>query len=125
MCLVFDVQWNTYFSLGMSSDVIKPPNLSFYQTVQTSDVHIPCCFPPAVVFPDMYNPGAKDVVDVPPPPVQIIVPPQIPPPAAPSIDELIQQSLWNLQQQEQHLHSLRQVQSETFSPCRATNKTWV
>ncbi|TMS20215.1 Calcium homeostasis endoplasmic reticulum protein [Larimichthys crocea] len=59
---------------------------------------------------DMYNPGAKDVVDVPPPPVQIIVPPQIPPPAAPSIDELIQQSLWNLQQQEQHLHSLRQEQ---------------
>uniref|UniRef100_A0A671UX52 Calcium homeostasis endoplasmic reticulum protein n=1 Tax=Sparus aurata TaxID=8175 RepID=A0A671UX52_SPAAU len=58
----------------------------------------------------MYNPGTKDMVDVPPPPVQLIVPPQIPPPAAPPIDELIQQSQWNLQQQEQHLHTLRQEQ---------------
>lgn len=67
---------------------------------------------PDAVFAEMYNPGAKDVVDVPPPPVQMIVPPPIPPPAAPSIDELIQQSQWNLQQQEQHLHTLRQVQNK-------------
>uniref|UniRef100_A0A668AGX3 Calcium homeostasis endoplasmic reticulum protein n=1 Tax=Myripristis murdjan TaxID=586833 RepID=A0A668AGX3_9TELE len=58
----------------------------------------------------MYNPGAKDVVDVPPPPMSIIAPPPIPPPATPSIDELIQQSQWNLQQQEQHLLTLRQEQ---------------
>uniref|UniRef100_A0A7N8XZV9 Calcium homeostasis endoplasmic reticulum protein n=1 Tax=Mastacembelus armatus TaxID=205130 RepID=A0A7N8XZV9_9TELE len=53
---------------------------------------------------------SKDVVDIPPPPVPIIAPPPVPPPATPSIDELIQQSQWNLQQQEQHLHTLRQEQ---------------
>uniref|UniRef100_A0A7N6B397 Calcium homeostasis endoplasmic reticulum protein n=1 Tax=Anabas testudineus TaxID=64144 RepID=A0A7N6B397_ANATE len=58
----------------------------------------------------LYNPGAKDVVDIPPPPIPMITPPPIAPPAAPSIDELIQQSQWNLQQQEQHLHTLRQEQ---------------
>uniref|UniRef100_H3C7T8 Calcium homeostasis endoplasmic reticulum protein n=1 Tax=Tetraodon nigroviridis TaxID=99883 RepID=H3C7T8_TETNG len=36
-------------------------------------------------------------------------PPMVPP-AAPPFDELIQQSQWNLQQQEQHLHTLRQDQ---------------
>lgn len=61
------------------------------------------------LFVEIYNPGAQDMVDVPPPPVPMIVPPPIPPPAAP-FDELIQQSQWNLQQQEQHLHTLRQVQ---------------
>lgn len=64
------------------------------------------------LFAELYNPGAKDAVDVPPPPAQMIVPPLIPPPAGPPIDELIQQSQWNLQQQEQHLHSLRQVQNK-------------
>ncbi|KAM3876209.1 calcium homeostasis endoplasmic reticulum protein [Diretmus argenteus] len=59
---------------------------------------------------DMYNLGAKDVVDVPPPPMPIIVPPLIAPPATPALDELIQQSQWNLQQQEQHLLTLRQEQ---------------
>ncbi|XP_044216736.1 calcium homeostasis endoplasmic reticulum protein isoform X2 [Thunnus albacares] len=59
---------------------------------------------------DMYNPGAKDVVDMPPPQIQMIAPPPIAPPATPSIDELIQQSQWNLQQQEQHMHTLRQEQ---------------
>lgn len=58
---------------------------------------------------EIYNPGAKDVVDIPPPPMPMIAPPPIPPPSAPAIDELIQQSQWNLQQQEQHLHTLRQV----------------
>uniref|UniRef100_A0A7N8Y347 Calcium homeostasis endoplasmic reticulum protein n=1 Tax=Mastacembelus armatus TaxID=205130 RepID=A0A7N8Y347_9TELE len=58
----------------------------------------------------VYNPSSKDVVDIPPPPVPIIAPPPVPPPATPSIDELIQQSQWNLQQQEQHLHTLRQEQ---------------
>lgn len=62
---------------------------------------------------EMYNPGAQDMVDVPPPPM--IVPPPIPPPAAPPFDELIQQSQWNLQQQEQHLHTLRQVQEANVS----------
>lgn len=61
------------------------------------------------LFVEIYNPGAQDMVDVPPPPVPMIVPPPIPPPTAPPFDELIQQSQWNLQQQEQHLHSLRQV----------------
>lgn len=60
----------------------------------------------------MYNPGAQDMVDVLAPPM--IVPPSIPPPAAP-FDELIQQSQWNLQQQEQHLHTLRQVQEANMS----------
>uniref|UniRef100_A0A3P9M8E0 Calcium homeostasis endoplasmic reticulum protein n=1 Tax=Oryzias latipes TaxID=8090 RepID=A0A3P9M8E0_ORYLA len=59
---------------------------------------------------DAFNPGAKDVVDLPPPALQMVVPPQIPPPAAQPIEELIQQSQWNLQQQEQHLHTLRQEQ---------------
>ncbi|XP_037837035.1 calcium homeostasis endoplasmic reticulum protein isoform X2 [Kryptolebias marmoratus] len=58
----------------------------------------------------LFIPGAKDVVDIPPPPVQLLAPPPIPPPAAPPVDELIQQSQWNLQQQEQHLHTLRQEQ---------------
>uniref|UniRef100_A0A3B4BHH6 Uncharacterized protein n=1 Tax=Periophthalmus magnuspinnatus TaxID=409849 RepID=A0A3B4BHH6_9GOBI len=39
-----------------------------------------------------------------------VPPPGAPPPGAPPIEELIQQSLWNLQQQEQHLSSLRQEQ---------------
>uniref|UniRef100_H3C7I2 CID domain-containing protein n=2 Tax=Tetraodon nigroviridis TaxID=99883 RepID=H3C7I2_TETNG len=55
-------------------------------------------------------PGAQDLVDVPPPPVPMMVPPPMVPPAAPPFDELIQQSQWNLQQQEQHLHTLRQDQ---------------
>lgn len=67
-------------------------------------------FPP--VFAEMYNPG-QDMVDVPPPPVAMIVPPPIGPPAAPPFDELIQQSQWNLQQQEQHLHTLRQVKEKS------------
>uniref|UniRef100_A0A3P9CP27 Calcium homeostasis endoplasmic reticulum protein n=1 Tax=Maylandia zebra TaxID=106582 RepID=A0A3P9CP27_9CICH len=58
----------------------------------------------------IYNPGTKDVVDIPPPLMPMIAPPPIPPPSAPAIDELIQQSQWNLQQQEQHLHTLRQEQ---------------
>lgn len=67
-------------------------------------------------LPELYNPSPKDIVDVAAPPVQMIVGPPIPPPAAAaaaaaasSIDELIHQSQWNLQQQEQHLHTLRQV----------------
>uniref|UniRef100_A0A665SYY4 Calcium homeostasis endoplasmic reticulum protein n=1 Tax=Echeneis naucrates TaxID=173247 RepID=A0A665SYY4_ECHNA len=58
----------------------------------------------------IYNPGAKEVGDIPPPPMAMLAPPPIPPPAAPAVDELIQQSQWNLQQQEQHLHTLRQEQ---------------
>lgn len=59
-------------------------------------------------LPDLYNPSPKDIVDVAAPPAQMIVAPP-PTAAAPSIDELIHQSQWNLQQQEQHLHTLRQV----------------
>lgn len=66
------------------------------------------------VFAEMYNPGAQDMVDVPPPPVPMIAPPPIAPPAAAPFDELIQQSQWNLQQQEQHLHSLRQVEDNSL-----------
>ncbi|XP_054880117.1 calcium homeostasis endoplasmic reticulum protein [Poeciliopsis prolifica] len=58
----------------------------------------------------LFNPGTKDVVDIPPPSMQLVPPPPIALSAAPSIDELIQQSQWNLQQQEQHLHTLRQEQ---------------
>lgn len=75
------------------------------------NVHLTYVFPP-VAFAELYNSGAKDVVEVPPPPIQMIVPPLVTQPAAPAIDELIQQSLWNLQQQEQHLHTLRQVERE-------------
>uniref|UniRef100_A0A8C9RDQ0 Calcium homeostasis endoplasmic reticulum protein n=1 Tax=Scleropages formosus TaxID=113540 RepID=A0A8C9RDQ0_SCLFO len=47
-----------------------------------------------------------------PPPMAPLAPPPVPPPplATPSVDELIQQSQWNLQQQEQHLQNLRQEQ---------------
>lgn len=78
---------------------------------KASDFPILWFFSSDALFAELYNPGAKDAVDVPPPPVQMIVPPLIPPPAGPPIDELIQQSQWNLQQQEQHMHSLRQVQN--------------
>lgn len=81
----------------------KPPGLRFSHSL------IFFFFFADSLFAELYNPGAKDAVDVPPPPAQMIVPPLIPPPAGPPIDELIQQSQWNLQQQEQHLHSLRQV----------------
>lgn len=70
----------------------------------------------APVFAEMYNLGGQDMVDVPPPPVPMIVPPPIAPPAAPPFDELIQQSQWNLQQQEQHLHTLRQVEDNPAPP---------
>ncbi|KAG2464224.1 CHERP protein, partial [Polypterus senegalus] len=47
----------------------------------------------------------------PQPSLQNLPPPPPPiPPNTPSVDELIQQSQWNLQQQEQHLHTLRQEQ---------------
>lgn len=48
----------------------------------------------------------SEIPDVPPP--MALIPPPVPP-GTPSMDELVQQSQWNLQQQEQHLHSLRQV----------------
>lgn len=59
---------------------------------------------------DLYNPGSKEGSEVAPASGPIMPPPHIPPPAAPPIEELIQQSQWNLQQQEQHLNSLRQEQ---------------
>uniref|UniRef100_A0AAV2KXX6 Calcium homeostasis endoplasmic reticulum protein n=1 Tax=Knipowitschia caucasica TaxID=637954 RepID=A0AAV2KXX6_KNICA len=78
---------------------------------------------------EMYNPGTKDC-ELPPGTSPFLAPPGAPPlgapplgapplgapplgappPGAPPIEELIQQSLWNLQQQEQHLSSLRQEQ---------------
>ncbi|XP_037554063.1 calcium homeostasis endoplasmic reticulum protein isoform X2 [Nematolebias whitei] len=67
--------------------------------------------------PHLYIPTAKDMGDIPPPPIQMVTPPPVAPPAAVAaaavaapVDELIQQSQWNLQQQEQHLHTLRQEQ---------------
>lgn len=57
--------------------------------------------PPGAPPPGNHPPGA-------PPPATH--PPGAPPPGAPPIEELIQQSQWNLQQQEQHLSSLRQEQ---------------
>ncbi|XP_041086582.1 calcium homeostasis endoplasmic reticulum protein-like isoform X1 [Polyodon spathula] len=45
----------------------------------------------------------------PQPPLQTMAPPPLAA-ASPSLEELIQQSQWNLQQQEQHLHTLRQEQ---------------
>ncbi|XP_023674632.1 calcium homeostasis endoplasmic reticulum protein isoform X2 [Paramormyrops kingsleyae] len=47
-----------------------------------------------------------------PPPMNTLPPPPVPAPpmATPSVDELIQQSQWNLQHQEQHLQNLRQEQ---------------
>lgn len=47
------------------------------------------------------------------PPLMTMLPPPPIPPSTPSVEELIQQSQWNLQQQEQHLHSLRQVGTDT------------
>ncbi|RXN10314.1 calcium homeostasis endoplasmic reticulum isoform X1 [Labeo rohita] len=52
--------------------------------------------------------AGKEVADV-PAPMTMLPPPPIPP-TTPSMEELIQQSQWNLQQQEQHLLSLRQEQ---------------
>uniref|UniRef100_A0A669DT88 Calcium homeostasis endoplasmic reticulum protein n=1 Tax=Oreochromis niloticus TaxID=8128 RepID=A0A669DT88_ORENI len=80
--------------------------LAMEQQTEHSILFFACLF----VCAEVYNPGAKDVVDIPPPPMPMIAPPLIPPPSAPAIDELIQQSQWNLQQQEQHLHTLRQEQ---------------
>lgn len=48
------------------------------------------------------------------------LPPTAPIPAAqgtPSMEELIQQSQWNLQQQEQHLLALRQVSALAGGRC--------
>ncbi|XP_077440939.1 calcium homeostasis endoplasmic reticulum protein isoform X2 [Vanacampus margaritifer] len=61
----------------------------------------------------LYNPGALDVLDIPPPPpMAMMAPPSSATATAttPAMDDLIQQSLWNLQHQEQHLHTLRQEQ---------------
>lgn len=55
----------------------------------------------------MCKPPGKELPDV-PPPITMLPPPPIPP-ATPAVDELIQQSTWNLQQQEQHLSTLRQA----------------
>eukprot|EP00063_Salmo_salar_P029810 XP_014004645.1 PREDICTED: calcium homeostasis endoplasmic reticulum protein isoform X4 [Salmo salar] len=57
---------------------------------------------------DLYNPPGTEVLDI-PPPIAILAPPPVAP-ATPSLDELIQQSQWNLQQQEQQLLTLRQEQ---------------
>ncbi|KAF7703049.1 calcium homeostasis endoplasmic reticulum protein isoform X1 [Silurus meridionalis] len=54
------------------------------------------------------KPAGKEVPDV-QPPMTLLPPPPIPP-STPAVEELIQQSQWNLQQQEQHLHTLRQEQ---------------
>uniref|UniRef100_A0A672M709 Calcium homeostasis endoplasmic reticulum protein-like n=1 Tax=Sinocyclocheilus grahami TaxID=75366 RepID=A0A672M709_SINGR len=56
------------------------------------------------------KPPDKEVADVPAPMTMLPPPPPIPPTTA-SVEELIQQSQWNLQQQEQHLLSLRQAQA--------------
>ncbi|XP_077573147.1 calcium homeostasis endoplasmic reticulum protein isoform X3 [Stigmatopora nigra] len=56
----------------------------------------------------LYNPGALDVGDIPPPPTATAVAPSSA--STPGMDDVIQQSLWNLQHQEQHLHTLRQEQ---------------
>ncbi|XP_031431002.1 calcium homeostasis endoplasmic reticulum protein isoform X2 [Clupea harengus] len=56
----------------------------------------------------MCKPPGKEIPDV-PPPITMLPPPPIPP-ATPAVDDLIQQSTWNLQQQEQHLNTLRQEQ---------------
>uniref|UniRef100_A0AAY5EMN8 Calcium homeostasis endoplasmic reticulum protein n=1 Tax=Electrophorus electricus TaxID=8005 RepID=A0AAY5EMN8_ELEEL len=55
------------------------------------------------------KPPGKEIPDVPPPMTMLPPPPPIAP-STPSVDELVQQSQWNLQQQEQHLSSLRQEQ---------------
>uniref|UniRef100_A0A8C2GXR8 Calcium homeostasis endoplasmic reticulum protein n=1 Tax=Cyprinus carpio TaxID=7962 RepID=A0A8C2GXR8_CYPCA len=54
------------------------------------------------------KPPGNEVTDV-SAPMTMLPPPPIPP-TTPSVEELIQQSQWNLQQQEQHLLSLRQEQ---------------
>ncbi|XP_077462548.1 calcium homeostasis endoplasmic reticulum protein isoform X1 [Stigmatopora argus] len=57
---------------------------------------------------ELYNPGALDVGDIPPPPTASAAAPSSA--STPGMDDVIQQSLWNLQHQEQHLHTLRQEQ---------------
>lgn len=58
-------------------------------------------------FAVLCKPPGKEVADV-PAAMPMLAPPPIPP-TTPSVEELVQQSQWNLQQQEQHLLSLRQV----------------
>lgn len=98
------------FLINLTSSPLFNMRLKFHHATITEFFLLTGC--PDPLFVEMYNPGAQDMVDVPPPPM--IVPPPIPPPAAP-FDELIQQSQWNLQQQEQHLHTLRQVQEANMS----------
>lgn len=62
----------------------------------------------------MCKPPGKEIPDV-PPPITMLPPPPIPP-ATPAVDDLIQQSTWNLQQQEQHLNTLRQACRPDHSP---------
>lgn len=105
MCIFYGIHLHNINSHTASA----PPALQLKSKLyQTSSLMFS-----AAVFVDMYNPGAKDVVDMPPPMQMLapppIAPPPIAPPTTPSIDELIQQSQWNLQQQEQHMHTLRQV----------------
>ncbi|XP_062868861.1 calcium homeostasis endoplasmic reticulum protein isoform X2 [Trichomycterus rosablanca] len=55
----------------------------------------------------LHMPSGNEIPDVPPP--MATIPPTIPS-STTSVEELIQQSQWSLQQQEQHMHSLRQKQ---------------
>lgn len=112
---------STWFSLWSSASASSPPQHQTTPNLWTSNIH---CMLPGPVFADLYNPGAKDLVDIPPPPIPMIAPPPIPPPAGPCIDELVQQSQWNLQQQEQHLHTLRQVQSKALFCCSMNSFLW-
>lgn len=68
------------------------------------DVFCICVF---LWFAELCKPPGNEVADV-SAPMTMLPPPPIPP-TTPSVEELIQQSQWNLQQQEQHLLSLRQV----------------
>lgn len=112
MCVYLYVYTCKYIYIYVYTYMCVRARLCVYTYIHNNIIWV-CLYWPFFLpsLPDLYNPGAKDIVDVAAPPVQMIVTPSIPPPAAAtsSIDELIHQSQWNLQQQEQHLHTLRQV----------------
>lgn len=71
-------------------------------------------------------PELEPAATLPPLPQPPLAPaaPVAPAQGTPSMDELIQQSQWNLQQQEQHLLALRQVRARSSRPAAPPEGAW-
>lgn len=96
-----------------------PTRLGAGDPARTSDSARPTesSLPPPVIC-KQQAPELEPAATVPPPlaPAGPLPPPPPPSQGAPTVDELIQQSQWNLQQQEQHLLALRQVPGSGDGP---------